>query len=80
MVGLFEGVTFKLRFEVREAARDVKMSERASRTEGRAPVEGVRRKKTCCALVNGSSRVRWTEGSRKMRWEQRGWDSQVTEL
>ena len=46
---LFEGVTFKLRFEVREAARDVNVSERASWTEGRPPVEGVRRKKTCCA-------------------------------
>lgn len=53
VVDLFEGVTFKLRFEVREAARDVNVSERASWTEGRPPVEGVRRKKTCCALVNG---------------------------
>lgn len=54
VVNLFEGVTFKLRFEVREAARSMKISEGASQTEGRAPVKGVRRKKMCCAPVSGS--------------------------
>lgn len=45
---LFEVVTFQLRAEVREAARHVKMSERASQTGGRAPAKGVKREK--CAL------------------------------